>query len=312
VTTDYADDTDEEIEYGVWQMSLNVIGIGEILWDLLPSGAQLGGAPANFAWHAHQLGAKAQIISRVGKDGLGEEIHQRLAKMELSGALVQTDAVNPTSTVTVAVADGHPEYAIHENVAWDHIAVTDEARAAVNAADAVCFGSLAQRSLVSRKSIQTLVAAARSDAWRIFDINLRQHYFDREVIETSLKLANVFKLNDAELPVVAKLFSAGGDVKTQIEFFANRFGLRVVALTRGAHGSLLFRDGSWSEHGAIKVEVKDTIGAGDSFTAALCLGLLRGMDLDAINAAANRIAAFVCGHAGATPALPDELVRSIL
>ena len=290
-------------------MSFSVIGIGEVLWDLLPSGAQLGGAPANFAWHAHALGAKAQIISRVGKDELGEEIRRRLSRMELPDGLVQMDAVHPTGTVTVALVDGVPEYTIHENVAWDHIAVTSEALAAVRGADAVCFGSLAQRKPVSRQAIQTLVAAARKEAWRIFDINLRQHYFDRKVIENSLKVANVLKLNDGELPILAKLFTAAGDVKEQIEFFATQFGLRVVALTRGGEGSLLCCDGKWSDCAPIKVEVKDTIGAGDAFTAALCVGLLKRMELDRINAAANQIAAFVCSQAGATPDLPGHLRR---
>ena len=182
----------------------------------------------------------------------------------------------------------------------------------MRAADAVCFGSLAQRNSVSRQAIQTLIAEARPEAWRIFDINLRQHYFDREVIERSLTLANVLKLNDAELPVLAKLFGAGGDVKQQMEFFAKQFGLRVVALTRGSHGSLLYREGSWSEYSAVKVEVQDTIGAGDSFTAALCVGLLRGIDIDRINAAANQIAAFVCGQAGATPDLPEPLRQLLI
>ncbi|MGZ4964259.1 MAG: carbohydrate kinase family protein [Limisphaerales bacterium] len=291
-------------------MSFSVVGIGEVLWDLLPAGAQLGGAPTNFAWHAHALGARSQIISRVGADDRGDEIRRRLVQMGLADKFVQMDSLHPTGTVSVELStNGSAEYVIHEDVAWDHIAVTTQALDLVRAADAVCFGSLAQREPVSRESIQTLVSAARAEAWRIFDINLRQHYFSREVIEASLKLANVLKLNDAELPIVSKLFGAAGDVKSQIEFFAKRFGLRVVALTRGGEGSLLFQEGRWSEQGAVKVEVKDTIGAGDSFTAALCLGLLRGLDLDRINAAAIQIAGFVCGDAGATPVLPEHLRR---
>lgn len=289
-------------------MSFNVIGLGEVLWDLLPTGAQLGGAPANFAWHAHALCARAQMISRVGSDARGEEIRERLKRMDLSDVLVQTDPSHPTGTVTVALAaNGTPEYIIHENVAWDHIAATPEAIAAVRSADAICFGSLAQRNRASRETIQTLLSAAPRNALRIFDINLRQHYFDRETIERSLKLSNVLKLNEDELPVLAKLFEIEGDVKTQIDFIAKRYDLRVVALTRGGNGSLLYHEGRWSEHGSIKVAVADTIGAGDSFTAALCIGLLRGMDLERINAAANQIAAFVCSVSGATPALPAHL-----
>ncbi|MDB6058830.1 MAG: sugar kinase, ribokinase [Verrucomicrobiales bacterium] len=289
-------------------MSFNIIGLGEVLWDLLPSGRQLGGAPANFAWHAHALGARAQIVSRVGNDDLGTEIRQRLQRMELPDTLVQTDPSHPTGTVTVALAaNGVPEYIIHESVAWDHIASTPEAFGAVRSADAICFGSLAQRTRSSRESIQTLVSAAPSNALRIFDINLRQHYFDRETIETSLKLANVLKLNDDELPILTKLSKVDGAVKSQIEFIAKRFDLGVIALTRGGNGSLLYHEGRWSEHGSINVAVADTIGAGDSFTAALCLGLLRGLDLDRINAAANQIAAFVCSVSGATPELPAHL-----
>lgn len=294
-------------------MNFSVVGIGEVLWDLLPSGPQLGGAPTNFSWHAHALGARSQMVSRVGNDERGDEVRRRLERMELPDALVQTDEVRPTGTVTVAFSShGLPEYTIHEGVAWDHIAVTPEAMEVVRSADAVCFGSLAQREAVSRESIQKLVSAARAEAWRIFDINLRQNYFSREVIESSLRLANVLKLNDAELPIVAKLFDAGGDVKSQIEKLAQSYDLRVVALTRGAEGSLLYREGRWSEQGSSDIEVVDTIGAGDSFTAAVCMGLSRGLDLDRINAAANQIAAFVCGVAGATPVLPERLQRLLL
>jgi fructokinase len=289
-------------------MICSIVGIGEVLWDLLPSARHLGGAPANFAWHAHALGARVQMISRVGNDELGVEIRRKLAEMRLPDNLVQTDSVHPTGTVTVALgAGGAPDYIIHENVAWNHIAATPQAIAAVKSADAICFGSLAQRNPASRASIQQLVSTARADALRIFDINLRQHYYDRLTIETSLELANVLKLNDSELPIISKLFDARGDPKSQIEFFAQRFNLRVVALTRGGKGSLLYQAGRWSEHGSVTVKVADTIGAGDSFTAALCIGLLRGLDLDRINAAANEIAAFVCSVSGATPNLPRHL-----
>jgi fructokinase len=291
-------------------MSFKVIGVGEVLWDLLPSGPQLGGAPANFAFHAHALGARTHIISRVGKDERGDEIRRRLTQLALSDNLVQTDLAHPTGTVTVALlGNGVPEYTIHEDVAWDHINITEHALAAMRSADAICFGSLGQRSPGSRQSIQSLVSAARAESWRIFDINLRQHYFNREVIETSLKLANVLKLNDAELPILSELFGASGGIESQIEFFAKKFSLCVVALTCGSEGSLLYRDGCWSKQGSIEVEVKDTIGAGDAFTAALCLGLLQGLDIDRINAAANQIATHVCSEAGATPVLPDRLRR---
>jgi fructokinase len=289
-------------------MSFKVIGLGEVLWDLLPSGPQLGGAPANFAYHAHALGARAQVITRVGNDQLGREILNRLEAMGLAGPTVQMDEAAPTGTVTVALTgNGIPEFTIHEAVAWDSIAATHSALAAVREADAICFGSLAQRGEISRNAIQRLVAAAPAAAWRIFDINLRQHFYNREIIEQSLKLANVLKLNDGELPVMAKMFGIEGLDRQVIEALAKRYSLQVVALTRGPEGSLLYRGGRWSEHGAGQVEIKDTVGAGDSFTAALCLGLLGQMDLDEINAAASQVAAFVCGCAGATPHLPDHL-----
>jgi fructokinase len=166
---------------------------------------------------------------------------------------------------------------------------------------------LAQRSPDSRRSIERLLASASAETWLVFDINLRQNFFNRDIIEHSLNLANVLKLNDHELPVVAEMFCREDKPSRQIESLATRFGLRVVALTCGGEGSLLYREGQWSECAAPKVEVKDTVGAGDAFTAALCLGLLRGLELNAINTAANRLAAFVCSCAGATPKLPEEL-----
>jgi fructokinase len=291
-------------------MSFKIIGIGEVLWDLFPASRQLGGAPANFAYHAHALGVRAQIITRVGNDHLGREILQRLEGMGLAGPNVQIDECAPTGTVTVALSgNGIPEFTIHEGVAWDQINATQSALSAVREADAVCFGSLAQRNEISRQAIQRLVAAATAGAWRIFDINLRQNFYNRDSIEHSLKLANVLKLNGSELPIVARMFGIEGSDRQVIEALTKRFSLNLVALTRGADGSLLYQGGRWSEQAAVKVLIKDTVGAGDSFTAALCLGLLGGMDLDDINVAASTIAAHVCGCDGATPQLPDEFRR---
>ena len=188
-------------------MSFRVVGIGEVLWDLLPAGAQLGGAPANVAYHAHALGATASLVTRVGNDDLGKTIVERFEQIEIADDTIQVDDVAPTGTVTVALSrDGIPRYRIHENVAWDHLAVTTPALTAVRAADAVCFGSLAQRGDISRHAIQRLVAAASATALRVLDINVRQNYFSRDVIERSLRLANVLKLNDDELPILAQLF----------------------------------------------------------------------------------------------------------
>src|SRR3984893_518804 len=227
-------------------MNLNVIGVGEVLWDLLVTGPQLGGAPANFAYHAHALGAQTQVITRVGKDDYGREIIRRFHKMGLPETTVQMDDTVPTGTAKVALSgDALAHFTIQENVAWDHIAVTREALVAASEAHAICFGSLAQRSEPSRNTIQQLVAETPADALRVFDINLRQQFYSRGLIEQSLQLANVFKLNDDELPTLAEMFGLTGlpehQIKHQIEWLAHTFSLRLVALPRGANGSLLYQ-----------------------------------------------------------------------
>jgi fructokinase len=289
-------------------MSLNVLGIGEILWDMLPIGPQMGGAPANFAYHARALGASASVITRIGFDDLGRDIRTRLDSMRLPLDLVQVDEVAPTGTVTVDLsAAGVPLFTIHENVAWDRLIPTEAALEAAQRADVICFGTLAQRAEPSRSTIHRLIQQARPDALRIFDINLRQSFYSREVIEKSLRLANVLKLNDSELPVLASLLELDGAVEKQIVWLAEHYGLTVVALTRGPDGSLLHAHGRWSDCGTRPVDVKDTVGAGDAFTAALAMGLLHKLDLDEINFAANEVARHVCSCAGATPVLPAAL-----
>jgi len=297
-------------------MNFNVVGVGEVLWDLLLTGQQLGGAPANFAYHAHELGAQTQVITRVGNDDYGHEIIRRFHEMGLRDATVQIDEIAPTGTAKVALSgDGLAHFTIQENVAWDYLALTPGAVAVAREADAICFGSLAQRCEPSRNTIQQLVAAAPADALRVFDINLRQQFYSRGLIEQSLQLANALKLNDDELPTLADMFSLTGSterpIEHQIERLAQTFSLRLVALTRGANGSLLYQkdEGRWSDCRSRPVEVVDTVGAGDSFTAALVLGLLRKMDLDEINTLANEVARYVCSHAGATPSLPVEFAR---
>lgn len=322
-------------------MGFRVVGVGEVLWDLLPTGPQLGGAPANFAYHAHALGAEAQVITRVGKDDYGSEITRRFREMGLPDATVQVDEKAPTGTARVELSgDGLAHFTIQENVAWDYLAATQEALAVAREADTICFGSLAQRCEQSRHAIQQLVAVAQTDALKVFDINLRQKFYSRGVIEESLQLANVLKVNDGELPILAEMFNlagsieerssgsditvrAGGcfgadtrtgvsalhEIERQIECLAQMFGLRLIALTRGAHGSLLWEEGRWSDCPSRPVKVVDTVGAGDSFTAALVLGLLRNMDLDEINTIANDVARYVCSRAGATPVLPVEFAR---
>jgi fructokinase len=301
-------------------MNFNVIGVGEVLWDLLLTGPQLGGAPANFAYHAHALGAQAQVITRVGKDDYGREIIRRFREMGLPETTVQIDDTVPTGTAKVALSgDGLAHFTIQENVAWDHIAVTPEALVAASEAHAICFGSLAQRSEPSRNTIQQLVAETPADGLGVFDINLRQQFYSRGLIEESLQLANVLKLNDDEQPTLAEMFGLTGllehQIKHQIEWLAHTFSLRLVALTRGANGSLLYQKDNdnnevrWSDCPSRPVKVVDTVGAGDSFTAAMVLGLLRKMDLDEFNTIANEVARYVCSQPGATPALPIEFAR---
>jgi fructokinase len=289
-------------------VSHKVVGLGELLWDMLPGGRQLGGAPANFAYHAGALGAEARVISRVGRDAGGRELLARLTQLGIGTAGIEEDPVAPTSTVTVSLGvDGQPCYTIHENVAWDALAGEAAARQAVATADAVYFGTLAQRSETSRRTIRTLLGLVPPTSLRIFDVNLRQHYHSRAIIEDSLALADVLKLNETEFPQLAAMFHLAGDERAQVDALARRFALRVVAYTRGGRGSLLRAAGEWSEHAGLPTIVADTVGAGDSFTAALALGLLAGWPLDMVNARATALAAYVCSQPGATPPLPEHL-----
>jgi fructokinase len=289
-------------------VSFKVVGVGELLWDLLPGGRQLGGAPANFAYHAHALGAEAWVVSRVGRDEPGRELVRRLKRLGLATEAVEEDPAAPTGTVTVEIrADGQPHYTIHEGVAWDRIAGEAAGRRAVAAADAVCFGTLAQRGEISRRSIRALVKAAPADSLRILDVNLRQDYYSREVIEESLALANVLKVNETELARLADMFGLPGDERGRVAELAGRFGLRAVACTRGEGGSLLHAQGRWSERPGEPVKVADTVGAGDAFTASLSLGMLAGWPLDEVHRRASEVAGYVCSQPGGTPELPESL-----
>jgi fructokinase len=289
-----------------WGMSFNVIGVGEVLWDLLPSGRQLGGPAANFACTATALGARSGVVSRVGRDGLGAELVRRLGGFGVGVAEIQADESAPTGTVTVELSPrGQPRYTIHEGVAWDRLVLEKTALAAVTAADAVVFGTLGQRCEPSRGTIQALVAAARPGALRILDMNLRQTYFSGEVVEASLRLADIVKFNDEELPVLAGMLGLRGSAREQMEELARRHALRLVCLTRGANGSALFSQGQWADDPSQPAEVKDTVGAGDAFTAALVLGVLAGKPLEAVNRRANLVARHVCSCHGATPDLPE-------
>jgi len=285
-----------------------VVGIGEVLWDLLPGGKALGGAPTNVACHCRALGAEAALISAVGADALGREIAARLAELGVPNTGIANVATQPTGTVSVTLDDqGVPTFVIHEPAAWDCIPLRDDFRALVQRADAVCFGSLAQRAPVSRATIAALLEAARPDAVRIFDLNLRQHYYSRGTIVASLPRASVLKISDQELAVLAPMLRLNGPPRAQLETLVHAYKLDAVALTRGPHGSVLYVRGAWAEHPGCAVAACDTVGAGDAFTAALTLGLLRGWDAARISDAANRVAAFVCTQHGATPAMPPAL-----
>jgi fructokinase len=289
-------------------MKYKVFGIGEVLWDLLPSGRQLGGAPANFAYHARALGADGRVISRVGDDALGRDILERLKKLGVPTDRVTVDPTHPTGTVAVTLApDGQPCYTINEGVAWDNLMPDLGILASIADADALCFGTLAQRCEPSRSTIRQLVAHAPRTAIRVFDVNLRQNFYSRELLDASARLSNVVKLNDGELPIVSRLLGFRGSPRDQMTALLEHYQLRMIACTRGSEGSALFDGRNWCDVPGLPAKVVDTIGAGDSFTAAMTLGLLAGWSIENLGRVANEVAAYVCSCAGATPPLPEHL-----
>lgn len=280
--------------------AFSLIGIGEILWDLLPEGKHLGGAPANFAYTANQLGNKGIICSRIGNDDFGREIPEQLKTKKLTFDSIQIDANKQTGIVKVVLREGQPSYEIIENTAWDYLELTEKWCKIAQKSDAVCFGSLAQRNEVSGKTIREFVGLVKG--LRIFDVNLRQNYFSAEILEKSFGLANVVKLNHEELPLVSKLFNINSlNVQICLEKLIEMFELNLICLTRGSNGSLLKTKKEFSEHQGLKIKVADTIGAGDAFTAGTTHGLLRDWELDKINEFANRVGAFVASNTGAMP-----------
>jgi fructokinase len=285
-----------------------VIGIGELLWDVFPQGKRLGGAPVNFACHCAQLGADAFPVSCIGRDALGVEIQKVLTELRVDQRYVQVDAAYPTGTVQVTLDNNaKPSYEICEGVAWDMVRMTPELEALAARADAVCFGSLAQRHAVSYATIHSFLRGMRPGALKIFDVNLRQSFYSKEILEASLAHSNVLKLSDEELPVMARLFGLSGPVQEQLKALLARFDLCLVAYTRGPDGSLLVSADEVADHPGCPGKAIDSVGAGDSFTAALCVGLLKGRSLVAINDHANRVASYVCSQRGAVPALPENL-----
>jgi len=291
-----------------------VVGLGEVLWDLFPEGKQLGGAPANFAYITNLLGDRGIIASRVGDDALGNEIQQKLGTLGLESSYLQSDSARPTGTVRVRVdQDGQARFEITDMVAWDFLEWTPAWESLAQQADAICFGSLAQRSPASRETIHKFLGAARPGTARIFDVNLRQAFYSAKVLSESLKFADIAKLNAEELPRVVELLGIphhGEQPSAERLRFA--YGLKLVCVTRGAQGSLLVSESERHEHPGFRVQVADTVGAGDAFTAALVHHFLRGAGLAAMNEAANRIGAWVASCVGATPSSDDVQLRRIL
>jgi fructokinase len=281
-----------------------VVGLGELLWDLLLAGKQLGGAPTNFAYITSLLGDAGIPASRLGTDSRGAEAIQRLGELGLSTDFIQRDLQHPTGTVVVEVdCAGQPRFEISESVAWDFLAWTPQWQMLAQCADAVCFGSLAQRSETSRATIRKFIQATRPSALRVFDVNLRQNFFTAQVLKESMGLASVVKLNHEELPRIMRSFELQHrSEKDSAHQLLSLHDLKLVCVTRGTNGSLLVSADECNEHPGFKVKVADTVGAGDAFTAALVHGYLRETPLAQINDTANRVGAWVASQSGATPA----------
>jgi len=284
-----------------------IVGIGEVLWDVFPTGRKLGGAPANFAYHVSQFGLEGLAVSAVGRDGLGEET---LEALEGHGLHFHMDRVEePTGTVQVTLdALGVPQYEIRTGVAWDNIPYTKELAEIAASTKAVCFGSLAQRSPVSRQTIGWFLDAVPEDCLKVFDINLRQQFYTREVLEDSLRRADILKINEEEIVTVARLFGIPGPSFGEISGeLMERYGLKMVILTCGAVGSYVFHGGGTSYLDTPVVQVADTVGAGDSFTGAFVACILAGKGVEEAHRTAVDVSAYVCTQTGAMPPMPEDM-----
>lgn len=289
------------------------VGIGEILWDMLPEGRKLGGAPANFAFHVSQFGYKSMVISAVGNDSLGDEVMHRLEQMGMDAMIARTS--HPTGTVNVELdGEGIPQYRITENTAWDNIPLTERLQGIAARTRTVCFGSLAQRSPVSANTISAFLDAIPDGPgiYKVFDINLRQNYYTPEVIGNSLHRCNILKLNEDELEVLGKMFGmTGTSAESRCRFLMERYCLEMLVLTCGSHGSSVFTPDGKSCLDTPSVEVADTVGAGDSFTAAFISALMGGRTVADAHRLAVDVSAYVCTQAGATPTLPHTLTSRV-
>lgn len=277
-----------------------VVGIGELLWDVFPTGKRAGGAPANFVYHATQLGAEGYAISAVGNDPFGTEIIQELDKNHI--AYFCETISYPTGSVKVELKDGQPSYTIIEGVAWDHIPLSQKAIDIVKKADAVCFGTLALRNADSKNTIMTLLDYTPKEALRFFDINLRQHYYSKELIEELLAKSNIFKINDDEIKVIQEMFHLQGTEDDICKWFLEKYNLHYVVLTAGDKYSAIYSKEGVSRIDTPKVEVANTVGAGDAFSGAFVQGILAGKTVREAHEQAVKISAFVCTKTGAWPA----------
>ncbi|MBR6621892.1 MAG: carbohydrate kinase [Bacteroides sp.] len=290
-------------------MSQLVVGMGEALWDMLPEGRKIGGAPANFAYHVSQFGLDSRVVSAVGDDELGNEILANFAEKKLECQIEKVPY--PTGTVQVELDEkGVPRYDIKEGVAWDNIPFTVSLLELAKKTDAVCFGSLAQRNSVSRETINRFIDEMPQEehVLKIFDINLRQHFYSKELIEESIKKCNILKINDEELVIVSQMFGfADIDFKEECKLLLTKYNLKMLILTCGVDGSYVFAPGEMSFLETPKVKVADTVGAGDSFTGAFVAAILKGLEMKEAHRLAVNVSAFVCTQNGAMPELPAEI-----
>ena len=288
-----------------------VVGLGEALWDVLPDGKKLGGAPANFAYHAGQFLGKDNTIaiSALGNDNLAEETIEALDEHQLKYLMPRVPY--PTGTVQVTLAEGGiPIYDTKENVAWDNIPFTPEIEEIAKSCRAVCYGSLAQRNVVSRENIQRFLDATPADCMKIFDINLRQNFYSKEIIQESLRRCNVLKINDEELVIIGRMFGYPGlDIENKCWLILGKYDLDMLVLTCGTNGSYVFKHGQMSFLETPKVEVADTVGAGDSFTGSFCAAMLNGMSVVEAHKLAVEVSAYVCTQNGAMPTIPASLLN---
>lgn len=291
-----------------------IAALGEILWDLFPDGARFGGAPANFAHHAASFNAEVWLVSGVGNDPLGNEAVQNLTRSALNLKHVSVMDSYPTGSVQITLnSKGEADYRFGEDEAWDHLDVSPTLDELAVRCDAVCFGTLGQRHQDSRKVIERFIHLTNKKCFRVLDLNLRSPYIDPMVVHTSLNLANVLKLNDEELDYLASQFALPGKThQARVQELADRFDLQAVALTLGAQGAILYRDGMFFHVEAGRVEVADTVGAGDAFTAVVVMGLVLGSDFNEVAKSACRVAEYVCGQSGATPIIPEAIVPTFL